>query len=184
MDIFSIAEENLFVSLGTVFGVGLIQGLVLGRGIRKRFPGLKSHARIVSVLLLVLLAANAIAGTLEFASPDKTSLSELSIPETAKDWQVLLFDIIGLNTGLGTAIATFVSIALMLLFRSASLPGVARYFVFGISVITVSVFLIARFTDYVPSIFQVMLYAAYQLGITIGVFAVTSRGKADDSFEY
>ena len=36
------------------------------------------------------------------------------------------------------------------------------------------VFIIAmlgRFTDYVPSTFQIILYAMYQFGMTLGIFA-------------
>ena len=36
MDILSIAEENFLISLSIVLMVGLIQGLILGRGIRKK----------------------------------------------------------------------------------------------------------------------------------------------------
>ena len=55
----------------------------------------------------------------------------------------------------------------------------ARYFIFAISVITVSVFLVARFTDYIPTVFQIMMYALYQFGITIGVFVITRRRESD-----
>ena len=179
MDILSIAEENFFISLGVVLGVGLLQGLILGRGIRKKFPKLKSHARIVSISLLILFSINAIANISKFASPEKFSFSEFFIPTTPEEGITLLFDVLGLNTGFGTALAMFISITLILIFRFAQLPNIARYFIFGISVMTVSVFFIARFTDYVPTFFQILLYALYQFGITIGIFVVTRRKEPD-----
>ncbi len=176
VDILGIAEENHLASLGVVLAVGIIQGAILGRGIRARFPRLKAHARAVSLVLLVLLAANAIAGVARFAVPDKISLFDMAVPASAGEGISLVLGILGLNTGLGATIIVFVSITLVLVFRFARLPRAARYFVFGISVVMAAVFLLARFTDYVPTGFQVMLYASYQAGITIGVFVVTRRG--------
>ena len=179
MDILTLAEENFVISLGVVLGVGLIQGLILGRGIRKKFPSLKIHARVVSISLLILFTINTIANIIKFAIPEKLSLSELSVPTTPEEGVSLLFNVLGLNTGFGTAIAMFISISLILVFRFAQIPNLARYFIFGISVITVSVFFLARFTDYVPTSFQIMMYALYQFGITIGVFVVTRRKETD-----
>ena len=184
MDILSIAEENFVISLGVVLSVGLLQGLILGRGIRKKFPKLKNHARIVSISLLILFTINTIANIIKFAIPEKLSLSELSVPTNPEEGISLLFNILGLNTGFGTAIAMFISITLILVFRFAQIPNIARYFIFGISVITISVFFVARFTDYVPTFFQILLYALYQFGITIGVFVVTRRKESDILSEF
>ena len=184
MDILSIAEENFLISLGVVLAVGLLQGLILGRGIRKKFPSFKIHARIVSISLLILFTINTIANVIKFAVPEKLSLSELEIPTTPEEGISLLFNVLGLNTGFGTAIAMFISITLILVFRFAQIPNIARYFIFGISVITVSVFFVARFTDYVPTVFQIMLYALYQFGITIGVFVVTRRKESEVLSEF
>ena len=38
LDILQIAEENFLVTFGIVFGIGLLQGAILARGIRRRFP--------------------------------------------------------------------------------------------------------------------------------------------------
>ena len=81
-----------------------------------------------------------------------------------------------------SAIAMFISITLILIFRFAEIPNIARYFIFGLSVITVSAFFLARFTDYVPTFFQILLYALYQFGITIGVFVVTRRRISNSEF--
>ena len=179
MDILSIAEDNFLFSLSIVLSVGVIQGAILGRGIRNRFPSLKTHARIVSIALLVLFTINAVANIIKFAIPDKLSLSELEIPTTPDEGVSFLFNVLGLSTGFGTAIAMFVSITLILFFRFAQIPNMARYFIFAISVITISVFLVARFTDYIPTVFQIMMYALYQFGITIGVFIITRRRESD-----
>ena len=44
LDILQIAEENFLVTFGIVFGIGLLQGAILARGIRRRFPKLKKYA--------------------------------------------------------------------------------------------------------------------------------------------
>ena len=179
MDILDVAEDNFLISLSIVLSIGILQGAILGRGIRNKFPSLKIHARVVSISLLILFTINAVANIIKFAIPDKLSLSELEIPTTSDEGISFLFNVLGLGTGFGTAIAMFVSITLILFFRFAQIPNIARYFIFSISVITISVFLIARFTDYIPTIFQIMMYALYQFGITIGVFLITRRKESD-----
>jgi len=51
LDILQIAEENFLITFGVVFGVGLLQGAILARGIRKRFPKLKKYAKAISIIL-------------------------------------------------------------------------------------------------------------------------------------
>ena len=179
MDLLVLAEENFLITLGITIGVGLLQGAILGRGIRNRFPSFKRHARLVSVFLLILFSINAIFNVIKFAIPEKISVSELTLPATAEEGFAFVINILGLNAGLGTVIITFISISLILLLRFADLPNIARYFMFGLSVIVVSVALVSRFTDFVPTGFQILMYAFYQCGITAGIFLVTRRKKTD-----
>jgi len=179
LDILSIAEENFIISFGIVIGVGLIHGAILGRGIRTRFPSLKKHARIVSLVLLSLFSINAVVSVIRFAIPEKIAVSDLTIPSTPEEGLYLLFNILGLNAGLGTVIVLFISISLILFFKLAQIHKIARYFIFALSVIVLIVALIGRFTDFVPTNFQILMYAFYQLGITIGIFLVTRRNETD-----
>ena len=39
--------------------------------------------------------------------------------------------------------------------------------------------LLGKFTDFVPTTFQIMLYTIYQLGITFGIFFITRRKESD-----
>ena len=80
----------------------------------------------VSLSLLVLFSANAVFSVLKFAEPDKLSMSEFIIPTTTDDAFVLILDLIGVNTGVGTVIATFVSITLIIFLRFANIPNIAR----------------------------------------------------------
>ncbi len=184
MDILSIAEDNFLISLSIVLAIGTLQGAIVGRGIRRKFPRLKIHARIVSISLLILFTVNAIANVIKFIIPDKISLSELSIPTNPDEGISFLINVMGLNTGFGTSIVIFISITLILIFRFAQIPNAARYFIFAISVITFSVFVIIRVTDYAPTIFQIMMYALYQFGITIGIFFITKRKEFDVLSEF
>ena len=179
MDILSIAEDNFIISFGIVIGVGLIHGTILGRGIRNRFPSLKKHARIVSLVLLTLFSINAGANIIKFAIPEKIAVSELTIPSTPEEGLSFLINILGLNAGLGTVIILFISISLILFFKLAQIHKIARYFIFALSVIVLLVALIGRFTDFVPTSFQILMYAFYQLGITVGIFLVTRRKESD-----
>ena len=74
------------------------------------------------------------------------------------------------------------TISLILIFKFADISPIARYFIFTISVIVLIVSLLGRFTDYVPTVFQIILYSIYQLGLTIGVFLIMRR-KVKDSLE-
>jgi len=175
MDILQLAEENLLASAAVVLGIGAVQGAVLGRGIRRRFPRLRAHARAVSAALLALFAAHAAASTLKFASPAKTQISDVAVPQTVGQGADLVMAVLGLNTGFGAVLALSVSVSLVLVSRSAELPGVARYFVFALGVIMTAVAAVSRFTDYAPELFEVAMYAGYQSGMTVGIFAVTAR---------
>ena len=179
MSILDLAEQNFLVTFSIVLGIGLLQGAILGRGIRNRFPSFRRHARVVSLLLLALFSVNAIFSVLKFAEPSKLSISEFIIPTTTDEAFVLILDLVGVNTGVVTVIATFVSITLIIFLRFANIPNIARYFIFILSSIVLIVSLLGKFTDFVPTTFQIMIYAFYQFGITLGIFFVTRRKESD-----
>lgn len=182
MDLIGIAEDNALASFFIILTVGLIQGLILGRGIRKKFPKLKKHAKAVSIILLILFSINAVFSVMKFATPEKITLSEIHLPLTLEEWFGFLINFLGLNAGFGTVMAVFVSISLILFFKFAQIPKVAKYFIFTISVIMLAVSLLGRFSDYVPTAFQIMLYVFYQFGLTIGIFFVTRRKIDEENY--
>jgi len=179
MNLFEIAEENFLISFAVVLSVGILQGTILGRGVRKRFPGLKRHARVVSFVLLLLFSFNALASVLKFAVPEKLTITNFMVPTTTEEGYTLLISLLGLNAGFATIVVMFITITIILFLRFADLSKPARYFIFTISVITVLVAGISRFTDFVPTVFQILMYAIYQVGFTIGIFLVTRRQETD-----
>ena len=179
MSILDLAEQNFLITFAIVLGIGLLQGAVMGRGIRNRFPSFKRHARAASLSLLVLFSVNAIFGVIKFAEPAKFSISEFIMPATTDEAFVLILDLVGINTGVGTVVATFVSITLIIFLRFADIPNIARYLIFILSSIVLVVSLLGKFTDFVPTTFQMLLYAFYQSGITIGIFLITHRKESD-----
>ena len=179
MSILDLAEQNFLVTFAIVLGIGLFQGAILGRGIRNRFPTFKKHARIASLSLLALFSINAIFSVLKFADPTKFSMSEFIIPSTTNEVFVLILNLVGVNTGVVTVIATFVSITLIIFLRFADIPNIARYFIFILSAIVLIASLLGKFTDFVPTTFQILLYAFYQFGITLGIFFITRRKESD-----
>ena len=179
MNIFDLAEQNFLITFAVVLGIGLLQGAILGRGVRNRFPSIKRHAQIVSSSLLVLFSINAILSVLKFAEPTKFSISEFIIPTTTDEALLLILNLIGVNTGVGTVIATFVSVTLIIFLRFADIHNIARYFIFILSSIVLIASLLGKFTDFIPTTFQIMLYAFYQLGITLGIFFITRRKESD-----
>ena len=179
MNVFDLAEQNFLITFATVLGIGLLQGAILGRGIRNRFPSLKRHAQIVSSSLLALFSINAILSVLKFADPIKFSITEFIIPSTTDEAFLLVLNLIGVNTGVGTVIATFISVTLIIFLRFADIHNIARYFIFILSSIVLIASLLGKFTDFVPTTFQIMLYVFYQLGITLGIFFITRRKESD-----
>ncbi|MEK6971618.1 MAG: hypothetical protein AABW60_02595, partial [Thermoproteota archaeon] len=103
------------------------------------------------------------------------SLDAFTMPTTLEEVLSVVVNLLGINVGIGMAIATFVSLALLLIFRFADVNIVAKYFMFVLSVMVVLAMFVVRFTDYVPTQFQIIIYAFYEVGITIGIFLVTSR---------
>ena len=182
LDLLQIAEENFLITFGIVWGVGLLQGAILARGIRRKFPKLKKYAKGISIILLILFAINASGNISKFADPSKVSVTEFEIPQTPEGAFTVIIDLLGLNAGVLAVIGIFVTISLILIFKFADISPIARYFIFTISVIVLIVSLLGRFTDYVPTVFQIILYSIYQLGLTIGVFLVMRR-KVKDSLE-
>ena len=179
MNVFELAEQNFLVTFAVILGIGLFQGIILGRGIRNRFPSLKRHARIVSSLLLALFSINSIFGILKFSEPIKLSISEFFIPTTTDEALSLILDLIGVNTGVGTVIATFISITLIIFLKFANIHNIARYCIFILSSIVLIASLLGRFTDFIPTTFQIWMYAFYQFGITLGIFFITRRKESD-----
>ena len=97
LDILQIAEENFLITFGIVFGIGLLQGAILARGIRKRFPKLKKYAKGISIILLILFAINASGNISKFADPLKVPVTEFEIPQTPEGAFTIIIDLLGLN---------------------------------------------------------------------------------------
>ena len=182
LDILQIAEENFLITFGIVLGIGFLQGAILARGIRKKFPKLKKYAKGISITLLVLFAINASGNISKFADPSKVLVTEFQIPQTPEGVFTMLVDLLGLNAGVLAVVGIFITISLILIFKFADIPPIARYFIFTISVIVLIVSLLGKFTDYVPTVFQIILYSIYQLGLTIGMFLVMRR-KVNDQLD-
>ena len=182
MDILQLAEQYYYYTFAVVFAIGLLQGSILSRGIRKKFPKLKKYAKAVSIILLVLFAINASGNISKFAEPQKVEFTEFEFPETPDAAFELLINVLGLNAGVLAMTGIFISITLILIFRFADLNPLSRYFVFTISVIVFLISILGRFTDYVPSTFQIILYVMYQIGMTCGIFFIMRR-KENNPFE-
>ena len=61
----------------TTFGIGLSQGIILGRAILQRFPRLQNHVKTVSFTLFILFLINAVLSVPRFQSPTKIDLFPL-----------------------------------------------------------------------------------------------------------
>jgi len=162
------------IAVLSAFGIGLFQGIVLGRAILVRFPRLQNHVKTVSVTLFVLFLINAILSVPRFASPEKISLSSLSAGSPA-EIASSLFLIFGMNTGFLTVLAISVTVMSFVVLKFTNLNGLTKIFVFFFSALILILTAVSRFTDFTPSTFEVLLYFLYQLGITIGILMGSIR---------
>ena len=173
VEVFQDPIFSIIAVLGA-FGVGLLQGIILGRAILTRFPRLQNHLKTVSISLFVLFLINAILSVPRFASPEKIDLTNLSSngpTEVASS----IFLIFGMNTGFLTVLAISVTVMTFVLLKFTQIRGIVKLFVLFFSVLLLVFTGISRFTDLTPSNFEVLLYFLYQLGITIGILFGTIR---------
>jgi hypothetical protein len=119
LDILQLAEDYYYYTFAVVFAIGLLQGAILARGIRKKFPKLKKYAKGVSIIILILFSINAAGNISKFVEPPKVEFTEFAIPETSESAFLLLINVLGLNAGIVAITGIFISITLILLFRFA-----------------------------------------------------------------
>jgi len=162
------------IAVLSAFGIGLFQGIILGRAILVRFPRLQNHVKTVSITMFVLFLINAILSVPRFASPEKVSLSNLSANSPA-ELASTLFLIFGMNTGFLTVLAISVTVMSFVVLKFTNLTGIAKGFIFFFSALLLILTAVSRFTDLTPSTFEVLLYFLYQLGITIGILMGSIR---------
>jgi hypothetical protein len=165
---------SLIAVLGA-FGIGLLQGIILGRAILVRFPRLQNNVKKVSISLFVLFLANALLSVPRFASPEKIDFSSISQASSNGEVASIIFLILGINTGFLAVLAISVTIMTLVLLKLTNIHGISKGFVFFFSLLILVFTGISRFTDLTPSSFEVFLYFLYQLGLTIGILAGTVR---------
>ena len=158
----------------SALGIGVFQGIILGRAILVRFPRLQNHIKTVSVSLFILFLVNAILSVPRFASPEKIDLFNLPVGNTG-EFASLLFLIFGMNTGFLTVLAISVTVMTFVLLKFTNIHGVVKAFIFFFTALLLLLTGLSRFTDLTPSTFEVLLYFLYQLGITIGILVGTIR---------
>ena len=88
MDILQLAEENFLITFGIVFAIGLLQGAILARGIRRKFPKIKKYAKGVSIILLILFVINASGNISKFAEPGKVEINEFKFLKHQKEYSI------------------------------------------------------------------------------------------------
>ncbi|MCH9042119.1 MAG: hypothetical protein QQN53_04605 [Nitrosopumilus sp.] len=173
VDIFQDPIIQLIAVL-SAFGIGIFQGIILGRAILVKFPRLQNRVKTVSITLFIIFLVNAILSVPRFSSPERIDLSNLSVG-SASEVTSSLFLIFGMNTGFLTVLAISVTVMTFVLLKYTNIHGITKAFVFIFSALILLLTGLSRFTDLTPSSFEVLLYFLYQLGITIGILAGTIR---------
>ncbi|MGI9565645.1 MAG: hypothetical protein ACR2LL_01350 [Nitrosopumilus sp.] len=162
------------IAIFCVFGIGIFQGIILGRAILVRFPRLQNHVKTVSISLFLLFLTNAVLSVPRFASPEKIDFSTLSDSYSNEAFSTL-FLIFGTNTGFLTVLAISVTVMTFVILKFTHLHGITKGFIFFFTILLLLLTGLSRLTDLTPSSFEVLLYFLYQLGITIGILTGTIR---------
>ena len=162
------------IAILSALGIGLFQGIILGRAILVRFTRLQNHVKTVSITLFVLFLINAILSVPRFNSTENINFSNLSA-SGPNEIVSSLFLIFGMNTGFLTVLAISVTVMTFVVLKFTNLNGITKAFVFLFSLFILILTGISRFTESTPSSFEVLLYLLYQLGISIGILIGTFR---------
>jgi len=145
------------IAVLSAFGIGIFQGIILGRAILVRFPRLQNHLKTVSISLFIIFLANAILSVPRFSSPEKIDLSNISAGSTGEVVSSV-FLIFGMNTGFLTVLAISVTVMTFVLLKYTDIHGIAKVFVFFFSALILLLTGLSRFTDLTPSTFEVLLF--------------------------
>jgi len=159
----------------SAFGIGIFQGIILGKAILLRFPRLQNHVKTVSVSLFFLFLANALLSVPRFASTEKIDVSSIFQANDSGEITSLIFLIFGLNVGFLAVLAISVTVMTFVLMKFAPIHGATKIFVLFFSLLILLLTGLSRFTDLTPSTFEVFLYFLYHIGITIGILAGSIR---------
>ncbi|MBS3925907.1 MAG: hypothetical protein KGZ34_04365 [Nitrosarchaeum sp.] len=159
----------------SAFGIGIFQGIILGKAILLRFPRLQNHIKTVSISLFFLFLANALLSVPRFASTEKIDLSSIFQANNSGEITSLIFLVFGLNVGFLAVLAISVTVMTFVLLKFAPIHGATKIFVLFFSLLILLLTGLSRFTDLTPSTFEVFLYFLYHIGITIGILAGSIR---------
>ena len=181
VDVFQDPVFSIIAVLSS-FGIGIFQGLILGRAILVKFPRLQNHIKTVSISLFILFLINAILSVPRFASPEKIDLTNISAGSPG-EIASLLFLIFGMNTGFLTILAISVTVMTFVILKFTHISGITKGFVFFFSILILSLTALSRLTDLTPSTFEVLLYFLFQLGFTIGILGGTIRKIKPKKFD-
>lgn len=159
----------------SAFGIGIFQGIILGKATLLRFPRLQNHVKTVSVSLFFLFLANAVLSVPRFASTEKIDISSIFQANNSGEITSLIFLVFGLNVGFLAVLAISVTVMTFVLMKFAPIHGATKIFVLFFSSLILLLTGLSRFTDLTPSTFEVFLYFLYHIGITIGILAGSIR---------
>ncbi len=159
----------------SAFGIGIFQGIILGKATLLRFPRLQNHVKTVSVSLFFLFLANAVLSVPRFASTEKIDISSIFQANNSGEITSLIFLVFGLNVGFLAVLAISVTVMTFVLMKFAPIHGATKIFVLFFSSLILLLTGLSRFTDLTPSTFEVFLYFIYHIGITIGILAGSIR---------
>ena len=163
------------IAMGGGVFVGWLHGHILGRAVVARFRIVNRYAWPFAGLFGVLFLVNGLLSLPRFSSPDKVRLSVLFDSAHPSAFTDLIFDLVGVGSGLIAVLAISLTVLSLVLLRIAPIRGASKAFAIIVSGLVMVLTLEARFTYLSPSSFEILLYFMYQMGVVAGV--VTGIGR-------
>ena len=147
------------IAILSAFGIGIFQGIVLGRAILLRFPHLLNPVNTVSVHLFFLFLVNVILSVPRFASPEKINISDIFQANNSVEFTSLILLVFGMNAGFLAVLAISVTIMTFVLLKFIHIHSVAKSLFSFFSFLILLLTDLSRFTDLTPSAFEVFVYS-------------------------
>lgn len=169
-----MAPTDFIVISVIVLAIGVVHGGAIARALRLRFPSFKTHAKFVSITILLLFSINSILVLHRFGQPhtsiEMSSITLESLPNT-------LIGLIGMDGGFLSILSISVMVIIFVLTRLVRIEGVLRYFVLAVSAGTIFLSIVYRLLGLVPDGTQILSYAVYHAGFNAGLFLVLSKER-------
>lgn len=162
-------SDDLYLGIVIViFGIGLVYGNIIGRGIVRRvFHGRKS--KIGVIIIFAIIVAGSVISVDRFSNSEEREFS-FSMPANTEESFDMIYNTLGLKGGIFGWVTIIIPITVFLLGCLAGINGEKLRFVRFVGLASFGMMMIFILTPFAPDDRTIALYAALHAGNIFGVF--------------